>query len=169
MSRKERSLARRARRWLLTLGVIQLLLRFGGQLAARRRDEGDESSARLRRVGTLGAVSLSPVSQGLAAVGLDLVLAGAELDLTGARPASGGVDLTLTCVLAGCDVRVPADWRVSWDRRGIGGVAPHNQRVSPSGQMTGHQPDERDPDTADLRIHLRALFGGVNLLIGPSA
>lgn len=149
-----------ARRWLIAMGLFQLALRLGGMLLARRLDEGTPSSARLRRVKTLGQVSLAADSQELSELEVDLALAGTELDLSHARPAPGGVDVTLRCAMAGGEIVVPAHWRVAWDSRGLGGVAAQDPRLRSNGL---------DPVTADLRVHLRALFGGVNLRVAEPA
>ena len=145
---------KRARPWLIALGAIQVGLRIGCRLAAYRLDSGDAGSNRLRRVCTLGEVSLKPTSETLSSLRFDLMLAGADLDLTEARPAPGGADVTFTCILAGGNVRVPPDWTVAADSVGVGGVS------------FKHSPGSADPfitGTADLRIHLRALLGGVTV------
>jgi len=129
-------------------------LRVGGRLLAHRLDSGDETSPEIRRIQTFGQVSLAPTSSELSRLQIDLMFAGVELDLTRARARPGGVDATFRCVFGGGNIRVPADWRVAWDRRGIGGVS------------IGHrEPIEKSSNTsaADLRIHLRALFGGVGV------
>jgi hypothetical protein len=145
------AIPRWARRALVVAGLIQLAVRVGGLVAARRLDLGDASSPRIRRVKTLGQVVLRPESHGLARIEVDLALAGLELDLTKARPALGGIDLVLRCALAGGDVRVPAYWKVFWESRGAGGVTVKGGLTAP------------DPASADLRIDLRALAGGVTI------
>lgn len=156
---KRTGFQRRVRRLMLVMGILQLALRLGGLVLARRLDEGDSSSPRLRRVKTLGGVILSLDSQELADVEVDLVFAGMQLDLSGAQPAPGGIELTLACAFGGGDIRVPRHWRVTWDRRGIGGVA-----IDPALATDG-----RDPATAELRVHVRSLFGGVNIRPGAAA
>lgn len=152
LSRK--TLQERVRPWLIALGLAQATLRVGGRLCAHRLDVGDEASGELRRVQTLGSVVLRPTSQALSRLQLDLVLAGAEIDLTHAQPGPGGIDMTLNCTFAGANVRVPSGWKVSWDSRGLGGVDTKKLTT----------PDvEQDAATADLRVHLRAAFGGVSL------
>jgi hypothetical protein len=155
MRAKPPTLPRWARRALLVAGTVQLALRVGGAVAARRRNVGDPSSSpRIRRVKTLGQISLHPASRELARVEVDLALAGVDLDLTEAEPAPGGVDLILTCVMAGGDVRVPAGWAVSQDCRGFGGIAVKGDLLpAPAAE-------------ADLRVDLRAFAGGVTLHAG---
>jgi hypothetical protein len=144
-----------ARRVLVVAGTVQLALRVGGVIAARRRNVGDSSSSpRIRRVKTLGQMRLRPASPELARVEVDLVLAGVDLDLTAAEPAPGGVDLILTCAMAGGDVRVPAGWTVAQDSRGLGGITVKGD-LAPAA-----------PAQADLRVDLRAFAGGVTLHAG---
>jgi hypothetical protein len=150
------ALPRWARRVLLAVGLFQLTLRVGGLLLARRLDEGTPSSGRIRRIKTLGQVSITADSQELEELEIDLAMAGAELDLSRARPAPGGADVTFRCAMAGGEIVVPEHWRVAWDSKGVGGVAAQDPRLRSNGL---------DPVTADLRVHLRAVFGGVNLRV----
>ncbi|MGH3507118.1 MAG: hypothetical protein ACRDO2_07930 [Nocardioidaceae bacterium] len=103
---------------------------------------------------TLGEVSLKATSETLSSLRFDLMLAGVDLDLTQANPAPGGTDITFTCLLAGGNVRVPAGWTVAADSVGVGGLSVKNSTDSA---------DSVDPETADLRIHLRAFLGGVTV------
>ncbi|HSE07449.1 MAG TPA: hypothetical protein VLB29_02180 [Nocardioidaceae bacterium] len=151
MTTKALALPRWARRALVAAGLFQLTMRVAGLVAAHRLDLGDASSARIRRVKTLGQAVLRPESHELARIEVDLVLAGVELDLTKAQPAVGGIDLLLKCVLGGGDVRVPAHWRLYWESRGAGGVTVKGGLTAP------------DPASADLRIALSALAGGVTI------
>jgi hypothetical protein len=160
MATTREALPRWARRWLVAMGLFQLTLKVAGLVAARRMDEGTPSSSRLRRVKTMGQVSLAADSQELSELEVDLAMAGAELDLSRARPAPGGVDVMLRCAMAGGEIVVPRHWRVAWDAKGVGGVAAQDPRLRSNGL---------DPVTADLRVHLRALFGGVNLRTAAEA
>lgn len=145
---------RRALPWLVGALTFQVAARAGGWLAARVLDDGDEASAHIRRVRTFNQIRLAPTAAGQLDMHFDLMFAGAELDLTGFKPPPGGADVTFHCAFGGGNVRVPPDWQVAWDSRGIGGVG--IGRKEPI-KKTG------DPDSADLRVHLRALFGGVGL------
>jgi hypothetical protein len=146
------------RRALVRLGVwlaVQAVLFVIGRLLARRFDEGDESTAGIRRVKVLGGFELAPRNPELTRVRIDLVMAGAELDLTGIGE-TAGIDLTVTTVMAGMAVKVPPDWRV-WSRfLGVGGLGTDGgvQRTS-------------DEHGADLRVHGRALFGGIGVEAVP--
>jgi hypothetical protein len=152
--RRRRSMLRRALPWLLGWLLLQGAGAVAGIVLARRKDEGDDSTAGIRRVRVMGGVQLRPHNPELSRVRLDLVMGGAELDLTRLSPVPGGVDLTVNAVMGGAAVRVPRDWRVWCDGvRAIGagmGVQPGVRRTT----------DERG---ADLRLHGRAVMGGVSV------
>src|SRR3954454_61127 len=113
-------MARRVLPWLGVWLAAQAVLAVRGRLLARRYDEGDESTAGIRRVKVLGGFELVPRNPELTRVRIDLVMAGAELDLTGIGE-TAGIDLTVTTVMAGMAVKVPPDWR-GWARvPGVGG------------------------------------------------
>ena len=100
----------------------------------------------------MGGTELHPHHPELARVRLDLVMAGAEVDLGRVPRVPGGVDLTVRAWMAGAEVRVPAGWRVWVHRAGIGGVD-----VDPRIERTD---DERG---ADLRVHATVVGAGVAL------
>lgn len=154
---QRRSLLRRLVPWLLGYLGFQVVLAVAGRLAARRVNEGDESSTSIRRVLTHGGFELRPTNPALSSVQVDLAMGGANLDLGALRSADGGgatpvVDVRIRLLMGGMAVRVPPDWRVWTSFRGVGGigVAPGIQRAD----------DERE---ADLRVHARVLFGGVGI------
>src|SRR3954462_1279823 len=125
--------------------------RAGGG-AARRLDEGDESSTSIRRVVTMGGLELRPTSPTLARVRVDLVMAGGELDFTEAPPLPGGVDVTVRAVMAGMSIRVPRGWRLWSEFSGVGGMG--------AGAGVQETPEWVE---ADLRLHARAVFGGIGV------
>src|SRR3712207_2006513 len=92
---------RRGLPWLLGWWALQAVLAVTGRLVAWRKDEGDESTAGIRRVVALGGVELRPVHPELARVRLDLLMAGARLDLTGLRTE---------------ERRVGEEWRSRWSQ-----------------------------------------------------
>jgi len=143
---------------VLRWSALPALLAVGGRLVAWRLDEGDESTAGIRRVVVVGGRDLRPVNPHLSRVRLDLVLAGARLDLTGVPHVPGGVDLTVRSLAGGLAVTVPAGWRVWWSRRGPGGMD------VAGGDGIVHTDDERG---ADLRIHAGLLLGGIRVGAAP--
>lgn len=153
-SRSSKSFLERARPWLIAWGIVQMTIRVSGMVMARRLDTGDETAAQQRRVKTMGQLSLHPTSQELSRLQFDLALAGLDLDLTRARPAPGGIDILLNCLMAGGTIRVPAGWHVATESRGVGGV---------SSKRSEHELEEREPTVADVRVHLNAAFGGVTV------
>jgi hypothetical protein len=83
---------------------------------------------------------------------VDLAMAGAEIDLTGiVRPATG-IDLTVNALMAGVALRVPSDWRVWWEFRGVGGIS-----------SDGGIQRTQDEHGADVRVHATVLFGGIGI------
>ena len=142
---------RRVLPWLLRWWAVQAVLAVAGRLVARRKDEGDESTAGIRRVVALGGVELRPVNPELSRVRLDVLMGGVRLDLTAVPKVPGGVDLTVRALMGGVGVRVPAGWHVWEGVRGVG-VA--------EGADVLHTDDERG---ADLRVHADLLFAGVGI------
>ena len=134
--------------------MVQMAIRVSGMVMAHRLDTGDEASGQQRRVKTMGQLALRPTSQELSRLQFDLALAGLDLDLTQARPAPGGVDILLNCLMAGGNIRVPAGWHVATESRGVGGV-----NVKTSDQEL----EDGEPTAADVRVHLNAAFGGVQV------
>ena len=140
---------RRVLPWLLGWWALQAVVAGTGRLVARRKDEGDESTAGIRRVVVVGGAELRPVNRELSRVRLDLLMSGVRLDLTAVPTVPGGVDLTVRALMGGVSVRVPAGWHVWAGCRGVGGV----------GADVLHT-DERG---ADLRVHADLLFAGVGI------
>jgi hypothetical protein len=141
--------------WLLGWWALQAAVAVAGRLVARRKDEGDESTAGIRRVVALGGVQLRPANPELSRLRFDLVMAGGEVDLTGLPRVPGGVDLTVRALMGGLDVRVPAGWRVWWSCRGPGGVG-----LAHGAADVVRTDDERG---ADLRVHADVVFAGVGI------
>ncbi|RFU20227.1 hypothetical protein [Geodermatophilus marinus] len=149
-----RTALRRALPWLLAWWALQAALAVAGRLVARRSDEGDESTAGIRRTVALGELRLRPVNPELSRLRVDLLMAGGEVDLSGLAPVPGGIDLTLRAVMGGLDVRVPAGWRVWWSARGLGGIG------LAQGSGATRTDDERG---ADLRVHAAVVLGGAGI------
>lgn len=154
---QRRSFLRRVLPWVLGWLALQVTVAVAGRVAARRLDEGDESSPSIRRVLTQGGLDLHPTNPALSSVQVDLVMGGVNLDLGRLRSADGEgpspvVDVRVRALMGGVAVHVPPDWRVWTSFRGLGGigVAPGIQRAD----------DERE---ADLRVHATVVFGGVGI------
>jgi hypothetical protein len=143
---------RRILRVLLVWVGLQAALAGAGLLAARKLDEGDEQSTRIRRVRTMGGFELRPTNPELSSVRFDLGMGGAELDLTGLGRPARPIDLSLHLLMGGVGIKVPADWRVWWSFAGVGGMG-----------GDGGVQRSRDEHAADLRIRARVLFGGVGV------
>ena len=151
-NRKSVRTGRRVLPWLAAWFGFQAVVAVAGRVAARLKDEGDESSAGIRRVVTHNGLELHPRNPELSRIRLDLAMAGGELDLTAiGRPATG-IDLTVRAMMAGLAVRVPPDWRVWWQFRGVGGIG-----------ADGTVQRTHDEHAADLRVHATVLFGGIGI------
>jgi len=150
--RRRPSTARRVLPWVAGWFALQGAGALAGLVLARRKDEGDDSTAGIRRVRVMGGTELHPHNPELSRVRLDLVMAGGEVDLSTLPKVPGGVDVTVRAYLAGALVRVPGDWRVWVRSEGMGGV-----EVDPRLERTD---DERG---ADLRVHATVVAAGLSL------
>lgn len=146
---------RRALPWLGAWLAVQGALALGGLVWAWRTDEGDDSTAGIRRSRVMAGTELHPHHPQLSRVRLDLVMAGGELDLSAVPRVPGGVDVTVRAVLAGAVVRVPGDWRVWLGSSGPGALG--GVDVDPRLARTD---DERG---ADLRVHATVVAAGLAL------
>ena len=152
-TRRTPSRLRRALPWAGVALAVQGALAVVGLVWSLRADEGDDGAAVIRRVRVMGGTQLRPRNPALSRVGLDVVMAGGEVDLTGLAPVPGGVDVTVRAVMGGAAVRVPPGWRVWSGARGVaGGVG-----LEPGVQRAG------DPRDADLRLRGWAVMGGVGV------
>jgi len=154
-SRPMPPLARRILPWLVGWFTFQALVALAGRVTAWRKNVGDESSTSIRRVFTHTGLELHPRNPQLSRVRLDLAMAGADLDLTGLPRPEVGIDVTVRAAMAGLAVRVPSDWRVWWQFRGVGGIG-----------TDGALQRTRDEHAADLRVHAVVVFGGIGLEAG---
>jgi hypothetical protein len=144
---------RRVLPWVVGGLVLHGALAAAGFVWARRKNEGDDSTAGIRRAVVMGGVQLRPHHPELSRIRLDVVMGGGEVDLTGLAPVPGGVDVTVHAVMGGAAIRVPAGWRVWCGMQAVaGGVG-----LLPGVQRTD---DERG---ADLRLHGWAALGGVSV------
>ena len=155
MTTSLRPALRRARPWLIGWIAFQAVVALVGWLTAWRRNEGDESSPSIRRTITHYGLELRPTNPRLTRVRVDLAMSGADIDLTTLPRPEHGIDLTVRALMAGMAIRVPADWRVWWEFRGIGGIGGDG--------AVQHTDDEH---AADLRVHAVVLFGGIGVEAG---
>ncbi|WP_324275250.1 hypothetical protein [Blastococcus brunescens] len=154
-SRSPAPAIRRLRPWLVGWFAFQAVVALAGWLTARRRNEGDESSTSIRRVLTHNGLELRPTNPELSRLRVDLAMAGGEIDLTALPLPEHGIDLTVRMGMAGLAVRVPADWRVWWRFRGVGGIG-----------TDGAPQRTHDEHAADLRIHAVVVLGGIGVEAG---
>jgi len=148
-------IVRRVRPWVVGWLAFQAVVAAAGWLTAWRKNEGDESSTSIRRVLTHYGLELRPRNPSLSRVRIDLAMAGAEIDLTAIPRPVTSIDLTVRALMSGVAVRVPADWRVWWQFRGIGGMG-----------GDGAIQRTHDEHAADLRVYGVAVFGGIGLEAG---
>jgi hypothetical protein len=146
---------RRSLPWLVGWVTFHAAVAIAGRVTAWRKNEGDESSTSIRRVFTHSGLELHPRNPALTRVRLDLAMAGADLDLTGIPRPDKGIDLTVRAAMAGLAVRVPPDWRVWWQFRGIGGIG-----------TDGSLARTHDEHDADLRVYAAVALGGIGLEAG---
>ncbi len=141
--------------WLAGWFAFQAVVALIGWVTGWRKNEGDESSTSIRRTFTHNGLELHPRNPALSRLRIDLAMAGAEIDLTGIPRPDTGIDLTVRAMMAGLAIRVPSDWRVWWQFRGVGGIGTDH-----SIQRT------RDEHAADLRVHADVLMGGIGIQAG---
>jgi hypothetical protein len=146
---------RRLRPWLLGWVGFQAVVAAVGWLTAWRKNEGDDSSRSIRRTLTHFGMDLHPRNPELTRVRVDLAMAGAEIDLTGLPRPKTGIDVTVNALMGGVAVRVPSDWRVWWEFRGLGGIG-----------GDGHVERTDDEHAADVRVHASVLFAGIGVEAG---
>ena len=149
------SVLRRLRPWAVGWFTFQALVALAGVLTAWRRDEGDATSTSIRRTVTHNGLELRPTNADLSRLRVDLAMAGGEIDLTALPLPAHGIDLTVRMGMAGLAVRVPADWRVWWRFRGVGGIG-----------TDGAVERTHDEHAADLRIHAIVVLGGLGVEAG---
>jgi hypothetical protein len=151
-SRATSTALRKIRPWLAGWFAFHAVVALAGWLTGWRKNEGEESSASIRRVLTHNGLELRPTNPNLSRVRVDLAMAGAEIDLTAIPRPANGIDLTVNAMMAGVAVRVPADWRVWWHFRGVGGIG-----------TDGAIQRTHDEHAADVRVHATVVFGGIGL------
>ena len=125
-----------------------------GQVLARRRTVGDETSDEFAIAVFVGGLQRVCKATSLRSGSVSVVLGGVELDLREATLAPGGADLDLSATLGGVNVTVPSDWRVVVeDRATLGGV-----------EALVTDPEELPDDAPLLRVAAGARLGGVSII-----
>ena len=155
MTTSLRPVLRKLRPWLVGWIGFQAAVALVGWLTAWRKNEGDESSTNIRRTVTHYGLEMQPRNPRLARMRVDLAMSGADIDLTALPRPETGIDLTVRVLMAGMAIRVPSDWRVWWEFRGVGGIG-----------TDGAIQRTHDEHSADLRVHAVVLFGGIGVEAG---
>jgi hypothetical protein len=125
-----------------------------GQVLARRRTVGDDTSDEFAIAVYVGGVQRACKATSLRRGSVSVVLGGVELDLREATLAPEGADLDLSATLGGVNVTVPGDWRVVVeDRATLGGV-----------EALVTDPENLPDDAPLLRVAAGALLGGVAIM-----
>ena len=151
-SRQIPPVVRKVLPWLAAWWTVQAVLAVVVRLVARRKNQGDESSASIRRLQAVGSVELRPTNPALSRVRVGLIMAGGVLDLTALPRVPGGIDVTIRAAMGGMAVQVPPGWRVWWHFRGVGGIGADGPVVR-----------AKDEAGADLRLHVRCFLGGIGI------
>jgi hypothetical protein len=137
------------------LKVVVLLAGLAalGQVLARRRTFGDETSDEFGIAAYVGGAQRTCRAASLRRGSVSVVLGGVDLDLREATLDPAGADLDLSASWGGVNVTVPRGWRVQVeDRATLGGVEAH---VTP--------PEELPDEAPLLRVVASARFGGVSI------
>ena len=129
-----------------------------GQVLARRKTVGDETSDEFAIAAYVGGVERACKATSLRRGSVSVVLGGVDLDLREATLDPGGADLDLSASLGGVNVTVPSEWRVVVvDRATLGGV-----------EALVTDPEELPDDAPLLRVEAGARLGGIAIMTGPA-
>jgi len=140
----------------LVIAVVKVVVLLAGlaalgQVLARRRTFGDETSDEFAIAAYVGGVNRVSKATSLRHGSVSVVFGGVDLDLCEAVVDPAGASLDLSATWGGVNVTVPSDWRVLVeDRTTLGGVA--NQATPP---------EELPDDAPLLRVKASARLGGV--------
>jgi len=130
-----------------------------GQVLARRRTVGDDTSDEFAIAVYVGGVQRACKATSLRRGSVSVVLGGVDLDLREATLDPGGADLDLSATLGGVNVTVPSEWRVVVeDRAMLGGV-----------EALVTDPEELPADAPLLRVEAGARLGGVAIMTDRAA
>jgi len=125
-----------------------------GQVLARRRTAGDDTSDEFAIAVYVGGVQRACKATSLRRGSVSVVLGGVDLDLREATLDASGADLDLSATLGGVNVTVPSDWKVVVeDRATLGGV-----------EALVTDPEELPGGAPLLRVEAGARLGGVAIM-----
>jgi len=142
----------------LVIAVVKVVVLLAGlaalgQVVARRRTFGDETSDEFGIAAYVGGVQRTCRAESLRRGSVSVVLGGVDLDLREATLDPTGADLDLSASWGGVSLTVPREWRVLVeDRATLGGV-----------EASVTAPDELPDDAPLLRVVASARFGGVSI------
>ena len=130
-----------------------------GQVLARRRTVGDDTSDEFAIAVYVGGIQRACKATSLRRGSVSVVLGGVDLDLREATLDPRGADLHLSASLGGVNVTVPREWRVVVaDRATLGGV-----------ETLVTDPEELPDDAPLLRVEAGARLGGVAIMTDAAA
>jgi len=130
-----------------------------GQVLARRRTVGDDTSDEFAIAVYVGGIQRACRATSLRRGSVSVVLGGVDLDLREATLDPRGADLHLSASLGGVNVTVPREWRVVVaDRATLGGV-----------ETLVTDPEELPDDAPLLRVEAGARLGGVAIMTDAAA
>ena len=144
---------------VLVIAVVKLIVVLAGlwavgQVLARRRTVGDDTSDEFAIAVYVGGVQRACKATSLRRGSVSVVLGGVDLDLREATLDASGADLDLSATLGGVNVTVPSDWKVVVeDRATLGGV-----------EALVTDPEELPGGAPLLRVEAGARLGGVAIM-----
>jgi len=144
---------------VLVIAVVKVIVVLAGlwavgQVLARRRTVGDDTSDEFAIAVYVGGVQRACKATSLRRGSVSVVLGGVDLDLREATLDPSGADLHLSATLGGVNVTVPSDWKVVVeDRATLGGV-----------EALVTDPEELPGGAPLLRVEAGARLGGVAIM-----
>jgi len=144
---------------VLVIAVVKVIVVLAGlwavgQVLARRRTVGDDTSDEFAIAVYVGGVQRACKATSLRRGSVSVVLGGVDLDLREATLDASGADLDLSATLGGVNVTVPSDWKVVVeDRATLGGV-----------EALVTDPEELPGGAPLLRVEAGARLGGVAIM-----
>ncbi len=153
MSINRRSVLRRTVSVVLVLAAVQAAVAVAGRVRARRVDHGDAEDEEIRRTAMMNGVNLELTSQAFRRGRFDLVMGGANIDLTDARLAPEGATIEVHGAMGGLNLEVPEEWLVTVD----------SQSRTSGVNLTPPATCEPSADAPHLRVVSDAKMSGINV------